>query len=147
LWRRTTNYVFLPPLYHSGTLFLWAPFYATGATGTILREFTEPKWIMEAMAQEKGTDILFVVPIAVMILNAIKSGQLKLSDYDLSSWKYLEIGAQPVPFEVMKRACDNMPAAVSNIYGITEGGAAARSTSIPRTCSGNQGPSASPLSE
>jgi acyl-CoA synthetase (AMP-forming)/AMP-acid ligase II len=119
---KNDNYVFFLPLYHSGTLFLWAPFYATGATGTILREFTEPKWIMEAMAQEKGTDILFVVPIAVMILNAIKSGQLKLSDYDLSSWKYLEIGAQPVPFEVMKGLVDNMPAAVSNIYGITEGG-------------------------
>jgi acyl-CoA synthetase (AMP-forming)/AMP-acid ligase II len=119
---KNDNYVFFLPLYHSGTLFLWAPFYATGATGTILREFTEPKWIMEAMAQEKGTDILFVVPIAVMILNAIKSGQLKLSDYDLSSWKYLEIGAQPVPFEVMKGLVDNIPAAVSNIYGITEGG-------------------------
>ena len=78
---------------------------------------------MEAIAQEKGTDILFVVPVAVMILNAIKSGQLKLSDYDLSSWKYLEIGAQPVPFEIMKGLVDNFHcAAVSNIYGITEGG-------------------------
>ena len=105
---KNDNYVFFLPLYHSGTLFLWAPFYATGATGTILREFTEPKWIMEAIAQEKGTDILFVVPIAVMILNAIKSGQLKLSDYDLSSWKYLEIGAQPVPFEIMKGLVDNL---------------------------------------
>jgi acyl-CoA synthetase (AMP-forming)/AMP-acid ligase II len=119
---KNDNYVFFLPLYHSGTLFLWAPFYATGATGTILREFTEPKWIMEAMAEEKGTDILFVVPIAVMILNALKSGQLKLSDYDFSSWKYLEIGAQPVPFEIMKGLVDNLPCAVSNIYGITEGG-------------------------
>jgi acyl-CoA synthetase (AMP-forming)/AMP-acid ligase II len=33
------NYVFFLPLYHSGTVFLWAPFYATGATGTLLREF------------------------------------------------------------------------------------------------------------
>ena len=40
-------------------MFLWAPFYATGAKGTILREFTDPKWIMEALAEEKGTDILF----------------------------------------------------------------------------------------
>ena len=119
---KNDNYVFFLPLYHSGTLFLWAPFYATGATGTILREFTEPKWIMEAIAQEKGTDILFVVPVAVMILNAIKTGKLKLSDYDLSSLKYLEIGAQPVPFEIMKGLVENFPCAVSNIYGITEGG-------------------------
>ncbi|MCF8062228.1 MAG: acyl--CoA ligase [Deltaproteobacteria bacterium] len=120
--QKNDNYVFFLPLYHSGTMFLWAPFYATGATGTLLREFREPKWIIEAMAEEKGTDILFVVPVAVAVLNALRNGEIKLSDYDLSSWKYLEIGAQPVPFEVMKSLVDNLPAAVSNIYGITEGG-------------------------
>jgi acyl-CoA synthetase (AMP-forming)/AMP-acid ligase II len=30
---KNDNYVFFLPLYHSGTMFLWAPFYATGATG------------------------------------------------------------------------------------------------------------------
>jgi acyl-CoA synthetase (AMP-forming)/AMP-acid ligase II len=119
---KNDNYVFFLPLYHSGTMFLWAPFYATGATGTLLRGFREPKWIMEAMAEEKGTDILFVVPVAVAVLNAIKNGDIKLSDYDLSGWRYLEIGAQPVPFEVMKKLVDTLPCAVSNIYGITEGG-------------------------
>jgi acyl-CoA synthetase (AMP-forming)/AMP-acid ligase II len=119
---KNDNYVFFLPLYHSGTMFLWAPFYATGATGTLLREFTEPKWILDALAEEKGTDILFVVPIAVAMLNALKSGQIKLSDYDLSSWKYLEIGAQPVPFEVMKGLVETFSCGVSNIYGITEGG-------------------------
>lgn len=119
---KNDNYVFFLPLYHSGTMFLWGPFYATGATGTILREFREPKWIIEALAEEKGTDILFVVPIAVAILNAIRKGELRLQDYDLSHWRYLEIGAQPVPFEVMKNMVETLPAKVSNIYGITEGG-------------------------
>jgi acyl-CoA synthetase (AMP-forming)/AMP-acid ligase II len=119
---KNDNYVFFLPLYHSGTMFLWAPFYATGATGTLLREFREPKWILEALAEEKGTDILFVVPVAVALLNALKAGEIKLSDYDLSRWKYLEIGAQPVPFEVMKGLVEKLPPAVSNIYGITEGG-------------------------
>ncbi|MFZ0448907.1 MAG: AMP-binding protein [Desulfatiglandaceae bacterium] len=120
--QKNDNYVFFLPLYHSGTMFLWGPFYATGATGTIIREFKDPKWIIEAIAEEKGTDVLIVVPIAVALLNAIKKGEIKLSDYDLSSWKYLEIGAQPVPFDVMKNLVDTFPAAVSNIYGITEGG-------------------------
>ncbi len=119
---KNDNYVFFLPLYHSGTMFLWAPFYATGAVGTILREFTDPKWIIEAMAEEKGTDVLFVVPIAIAILNAIDSGDINLADYDLSSWRYMEIGAQPVPFDVMKRLVEILPCAVSNIYGITEGG-------------------------
>ena len=47
---------------------------------------------------------------------------LNLSAYDLSAWKYLEIGAQPVPFEVMKGLVETLPCRVSNIYGITEGG-------------------------
>jgi acyl-CoA synthetase (AMP-forming)/AMP-acid ligase II len=119
---KNDNYVFFLPLYHSGTMFLWAPFYATGAVGTILREFSDPKWIIEAMAEEKGTDVLFVVPIAVAILNALGSGEIKLEDYDLSSWRYMEIGAQPVPFDVMKRLVEKLPCGVSNIYGITEGG-------------------------
>jgi acyl-CoA synthetase (AMP-forming)/AMP-acid ligase II len=119
---KNDNYVFFLPLYHSGTMFLWAPFYATGAVGTILREISDPKWIIEAMAEEKGTDVLFVVPIAVAILNAISSGELDLDDYDLSSWRYMEIGAQPVPFDVMKRLVETLPCGVSNIYGITEGG-------------------------
>jgi acyl-CoA synthetase (AMP-forming)/AMP-acid ligase II len=120
--QKNDNYVFFLPLYHSGTMFLWAPFYATGATGTLVREFKEPQWIIEAIAEEQGTDILFVVPVAVGLLNAIKQGTLQLSAYDLSSWKYLEIGAQPVPFEVMKGLVETLPCRVSNIYGITEGG-------------------------
>jgi acyl-CoA synthetase (AMP-forming)/AMP-acid ligase II len=119
---KNDNYVFFLPLYHSGTMFLWAPFYATGAVGTILREFNDPKWIIEAMAEEKGTDVLFVVPIAIAILNAIDGGDIDLDDYDLSSWRYMEIGAQPVPFDVMKRLVDTLPCGCSNIYGITEGG-------------------------
>jgi acyl-CoA synthetase (AMP-forming)/AMP-acid ligase II len=119
---KNDNYVFFLPLYHSGTMFLWAPFYATGATGTLIKEFKDPKWIIEAIAEEKGTDVLIVVPVAVALLNAIKKGDIKLSDYDLSSWKYLEIGAQPVPFEIMKGLVETFPAGVSNIYGITEGG-------------------------
>jgi acyl-CoA synthetase (AMP-forming)/AMP-acid ligase II len=34
----------------------------------------------------------------------------------------MEIGAQPVPFHVMKDLVETLPCGVSNIYGITEGG-------------------------
>ena len=119
---KNDNYLFFLPLFHSGTMFLWAPFYATGATGTILREFNDAKYIIEAMAEEKCTDTLFVVPVAIMVLNAIDHGTLNLADYDLSAWRYMEIGAQPVPFDIMKKLVDTLPCGVSNIYGITEGG-------------------------
>ncbi|MBA3010511.1 MAG: AMP-binding protein [Proteobacteria bacterium] len=120
--QKDDNYLIFLPLYHSGTMFLWAPFYATGACGTIIRDFRDPKWIIEAIAAEKCTDTLFVVPIGIAILNAIEKGTLDLGTFDLSSWKYMEIGAQPVPFEVMKLLVEKLPCAVSNIYGITEGG-------------------------
>ena len=120
--QKDDNYLIFLPLYHSGTMFLWAPFYATGAKGTIIRGFRDPKWIVEAIDEEKCTDVLFVVPIGIAVLNAIEKGDIKLSDYDLSSWKYMEIGAQPVPFDIMKMLVDKLPCKVSNIYGITEGG-------------------------
>lgn len=120
--QKDDNYLIFLPLYHSGTMFLWAPFYATGAKGTIIREFRDPKWIIEAIAEEKCTDVLFVVPIGIAVLNAMESGDIRMEDYDLSSWKYMEIGAQPVPFDIMKMLVDKLPCGVSNIYGITEGG-------------------------
>ncbi len=120
--QKDDNYLIFLPLYHSGTMFLWAPFYATGACGTLIRDFKDPKWIIEAIAEEKCTDLLFVVPIAIAVLNAMEKGTIDLATYDLSSWKYMEIGAQPVPFEIMKLLVDKLPCAVSNIYGITEGG-------------------------
>ncbi len=120
--QKDDNYLIFLPLYHSGTMFLWAPFYATGACGTIIRDFRDPKWIIEATAAEKCTDMLFVVPIAIAILNAIDNQDLILEDFDLSAWKYMEIGAQPVPFDIMKMLVEKLPCQVSNIYGITEGG-------------------------
>lgn len=120
--QKDDNYLFFLPLYHSGTMFLWAPFYATGAAGTFIRDLKDPKWILEAISEDKCTDMLFVVPIAVALLNAMEKGGIKVSDYDLSSWKYLEIGAQPVPHNIMKQLVEKLPCKVSNIYGITEGG-------------------------
>lgn len=120
--QKDDNYLIFLPLYHSGTMFLWAPFYATGATGTIIRDLKNPKWIIEAISEDRCTDMLFVVPIAIALLNAIADKAITLADYDLSSWKYIEIGAQPVPFDIMKKLVETLPAKVSNIYGITEGG-------------------------
>ncbi len=81
-----------------------------------------PKWIFEALSEEKGTATLFVVPLAVATINKIKSGEIKLSDYDLSPWRYLGMGAQPIPFDVLKGLSEHLPCGVSNIYGDTEGG-------------------------
>ncbi len=116
------NYIVFLPLYHSGAMFMYSPYYATGATGTLLLEFKEPKWIFEALSEEKGTATLFVVPLAVAVINMLKSGELCLADYDLSRWRYLGMGAQPIPFDVLRGLAEQLPCGVSNIYGDTEGG-------------------------
>lgn len=120
--KKNDNYLMFLPLFHTGSMFLWLPFYTTGATGTILREYNDARYIFDALAEEKCTDVLFVVPIGIMVLNAIDKGTIKLADYDLSAWRYMEIGAQPVPFDIMKKLVKLLPCNISNIYGITEGG-------------------------
>ncbi len=44
-----------------------------------------------------------LVPWAQDVLDAIDSGKVKLEDYDLSQWRIMHIGAQPVPPSLITR--------------------------------------------
>ena len=44
----------------------------------------------------KITNVWLLVPWAQDILDAIERGDVRLKDYDLSSWRLMHIGAQPV---------------------------------------------------
>jgi len=118
------NSVYLAPhpFYHSGTLFLSFPSYI--AAGKILMPMElQPAFYLRALADEKCTGGWNTVPTWSDVINAIKSGQVNLKDYDLSALKHIEIGAQPVPYillEDSKKIFPNIP--IANIYGITEGG-------------------------
>jgi acyl-CoA synthetase (AMP-forming)/AMP-acid ligase II len=118
------NSVYLSPhpFYHSGTLFLSFPSYI--AAGKILMPMEiQPKYYLRTLADEKCTGGWNTVPVWSDVINAIKSGEIDLKDYDLSAFKHVEIGAQPVPYVLLensKKIFPNLP--ISNIYGITEGG-------------------------
>lgn len=116
------NYLIVLPLYHSGSMFLWSPYFALGATGTIIRQYRDPKWILEAIDQEKANGLLVVVPMCVDLVNQTADGRIDLKDYDLSSWKYLTTGAQPVPPHIFKTLRDLLPCKIIHTYGVTEGG-------------------------
>lgn len=120
--QKDDNYIAFFPLYHAGAMFYMAAYYTIGATGTLLTEIKDPKWIIQTVAEEKGTDLMLVVPVAISLINAIKSGEIKLENYDLSSWKILEIGAQPVPFDILKDLVNLLPCGTIVGYGTTEGG-------------------------
>jgi acyl-CoA synthetase (AMP-forming)/AMP-acid ligase II len=90
------NFILIPPLYHTGAKMHWFGNFIVGAKAVILKG-VNPKWILEAVSEEGGTIVWLLVPWAQDILTAIEIGDIKLEDYDVSKWRLMHIGAQPVP--------------------------------------------------
>ena len=64
---------------------------------------------------------MLLVPWAQDILDAIDSGEVKLNDYDLSSWRMMHIGAQPVPPSLIHRWKKYFPNHLYDTnYGLSE---------------------------
>ena len=101
---QTRNDVFLciPPLYHTGAKMHWFGSLLAGSSAVLLRGI-DPLWIVETAAREKASVVWLLVPWAQDILDAIDSGDIQLDNYDLSAWRLMHIGAQPVPPSLVKR--------------------------------------------
>jgi acyl-CoA synthetase (AMP-forming)/AMP-acid ligase II len=95
------NFILIPPLYHTGAKMHWLGSLLVGGRATILGEIS-PKTILETVHKERGTIVWLLVPWAQDILVALEKGDLKLTDYNLSSWRLMHIGAQPVPPSLIK---------------------------------------------
>ena len=74
----------------------WFGSLIVGSKAVLLRG-VEPKWILEAVSEEKITIVWLLVPWAQDILDAIESKEVNLKDYQLDQWRLMHIGAQPVP--------------------------------------------------
>ncbi len=119
---QTRDDVFLciPPLYHTGAKMHWFGSLISGSKAVLLRG-TRPEFILEAASKEKCTIVWLLVPWAQDILNALDSGRLKLSDYDLSKWRLMHIGAQPVPQSLIKHWLEYFPNhQYDTNYGLSE---------------------------
>jgi len=119
---QTFDDVFLciPPLYHTGAKMHWFGSLLSGSSAILLRG-TSPKWIIETAAAEKATIVWLLVPWAQDILDAIESGAIRLEDYDLSAWRLMHIGAQPVPPSLVRRWKKYFPGhAYDTNYGLSE---------------------------
>ena len=99
---RDDKFLCIPPLYHTGAKMHWFGSLLSGSPAVILRG-TKAKWIIETAANEKATIVWLLVPWAQDILDAIECGDINLKDYDLSSWRLMHIGAQPVPPSLVRR--------------------------------------------
>jgi len=119
---QTADDVFLciPPLYHTGAKMHWFGSLLSGSSAILLRGI-RPKWIIETAASEKATIVWLLVPWAQDILDAIESGEIRPEDYDLSAWRLMHIGAQPVPPSLIRRWKKHFPEhAYDTNYGLSE---------------------------
>ncbi|MDO4744287.1 MAG: class I adenylate-forming enzyme family protein, partial [Clostridia bacterium] len=101
---QTKDDVFLciPPLYHTGAKMHWFGSFLVGGKAVILKGI-KPEWILKAVSEERCSIVWLLVPWAQDILDAIDRGEIKLEEYELSQWRLMHIGAQPVPPSLIKR--------------------------------------------
>ena len=105
---REDNFLCIPPLYHTGAKFHWMGSLVAGSKAVLLKG-AKPEIILSAVSKEKCTIVWLLVPWAQDILDAIESGKVDLKDYDLSKWRLMHIGAQPVPPSLIKRWKEYFP--------------------------------------
>ena len=117
---RRDNFLCIPPLYHAGAKMHWFGNFIVGAKAVILKG-VKPEWILEAVSEEEATVVWLLVPWALDILFAIKSGEVRLSKYKLSQWRLMHIGAQPVPPSLVLEWLKQFPnQQYDTNYGLTE---------------------------
>lgn len=117
---RSDNFLCIPPLYHTGAKFHWMGSLVAGSKAVLLKG-TKPKTILSAMSSEHCTIAWLLVPWAQDILDALDRGEIKLADYELSQWRLMHIGAQPVPPSLIKRWREYFPNhQYDTNYGLSE---------------------------
>ncbi|SFC35376.1 class I adenylate-forming enzyme family protein [Ruminococcus albus] len=101
---QTENDVFLciPPLYHTGAKMHWFGSLISGGKAVILKG-VKPKFVLEAVSSELCTIVWLLVPWAQDILDAVDRGDIDITQYQLSQWRLMHIGAQPVPPSLISR--------------------------------------------
>ncbi|HUL22064.1 MAG TPA: class I adenylate-forming enzyme family protein, partial [Thermodesulfobacteriota bacterium] len=121
-WTSQDVNLMMAPLYHLAIGHLLGGLIV-GARNVLLVEQINPQVIMDTVAKERVTLAFLLVPWASDILQALDRGEIKLSDYDLSSWKLMYMGAQPIPPVLVRRWKTYFPEMQHDTtYGLSEGG-------------------------
>jgi acyl-CoA synthetase (AMP-forming)/AMP-acid ligase II len=121
-WTSQDINLMMSPLYHLAIGHLLGG-VIVGACNVLLVEQISPQIIMETVSQERVTKAFLLVPWALDILQALDSGELRQDNYDLSSWKLMYMGAQPIPPSLVKKWKTYFPEMQHNTtYGLSEGG-------------------------
>lgn len=114
------NFILMPPLYHTGAKMHWFGSLLVGGKAVLLNEIS-PQCILQTVHDEKGTIVWLLVPWVHDILTVLDRGELCLADYDLSRWRLMHIGAQPVPPSLVRHWREYFPnMQYDTNYGLTE---------------------------
>jgi len=120
------RHIMVLPFFHiGGDSHVW-PFFLVGGCNVIMPQKSfDPDAVLQAIQNEKATDIQ-VVPTQ---LNLILSHQ-NLKEYDLSSLNRIYYAASPMPVELLRRGLEVFGPIFSQGYGQTESGP--QISSLPR---------------
>ncbi|MDR3209733.1 MAG: AMP-binding protein [Oscillospiraceae bacterium] len=111
----------IPPLYHTGAKMHWFGSFLVGGRAVLLKG-TDPRYILDAVSNEKCSVVWLLVPWAQDILVALERGDARLADYpNLAQWRLMHIGAQPVPQSLIHRWLEVFPHhQYDTNYGLSE---------------------------
>ena len=110
----------MPPLYHLAIGHLLG-LLAVGGKTILLTERITPQFILEVMESEKISYLFLLVPWALDLLEALDKKELLKEGYDLSEWRFTQMGAQPIPPSIVQRLKDYFPdMQFDTTYGLSE---------------------------
>jgi len=114
------RFLMMPPMYHLAIGHLLAVMLPGGCS-VLLTEQISPRHIIETIARERVTAVFLLVPWAVDLLNALDRKEVKIEDYDISSWRRTFMGAQAIPPVVVHRIKEYFPhMEYDTTYGLSE---------------------------
>jgi acyl-CoA synthetase (AMP-forming)/AMP-acid ligase II len=116
-------FLLMPPLYHTGGKMHWFGSFIAGGKAVIIsgNERITAELILRLISEEIITLTMILVPWIQDIVTALDKGDLKLSDYDVSSLRLVHSGAQPIPPILISRFLKHFPDInYDENYGLTE---------------------------
>ena len=113
-------FLIIPPLYHAGAQIHWLGSLISGGSAVILNT-NAPRAIIETIATERITIAWLLMASVRDILDSIDCGDISLDKYDLSLWRLMHMGAQPIPRVLIQRWLETFPTQQYDTnYGLTE---------------------------
>lgn len=114
------RFLCLAPLYHTGAKIHWFGSFLVGGC-IVISPSTSPMSVLKTIEREKITIAFLLVSQIQDILDAISLGDVDMKALDLSSWRLMHSGAQPIPASLITRWCTQFPNMLYDTnYGLTE---------------------------